>query len=591
MCGIVALLLGDEEFHANQELFDALTALQHRGQDAAGIMTCDVRRRRLYMRKDNGLVKDVFQQAHMVQLRGSMGVGHCRYPTAGCSKLQEEAQPMYSNYPFGVCLAHNGNLTNVEQLRSSVFAEARHINTDSDSELLLNVFAKELAKRNKQPKEVSPEDIFEAVGGVLSRCVGGYAVVVMINGIGIVGFRDSFGIRPLSFGTRVTGAHGVAGREGGQGEESVGGERVDYVLSSESVVMDMLGFSLERDVAPGECVFVDVKGDLHTSMCADPRGSILSPCLFEYVYFARPDSVLDQVPVYEARLNMGEKLAKKILDTYPGHDIDVVIPIPDTARTSALQCAYTLSRPFREGFIKNRYIARTFIMPGQATRKKTVRLKLNTIRSEFEGKNVLLVDDSIVRGTTSTELVQMAREAGAAKVYLTSAAPPVRYPNVYGIDIPTSTELVAHNRTAEQARIRAPCRDIQIYMTVAKKTGADWVIYQELEDLIEAVREVNPTIQQFDSSCFSGEYVTGDISPEYLQDLHLQRNDAMLSLKNMRILAVSSSLKSPMRRTDSTRSLTWGQNGTPGNSQHTPSPLPTEVGGTQPYPPPASTLV
>ncbi|CAN0122979.1 unnamed protein product, partial [Ectocarpus sp. 8 AP-2014] len=309
---------------------------------------------------------------------------------------------MYTNYPFGVCLAHNGNLTNVRELKETVFAEARHINTDSDSELLINVFAKELTNHDKRPQDVTPEDIFDAVGGVISRCEGGYAVVVMINGIGIVGFRDPNGIRPLVFGTRE--------------KSKAGGTTKDYVVSSESVVMDMLGFKLNRDVAPGECVFVDVKGNIHTHQCQLPDGASLSPCLFEYVYFARPDSVLDKVPVYEARLNMGARLAKRIREKYPDHDIDVVVPIPDTARTSALQCAYQLGIPYREGFIKNRYIARTFIMPGQAKRKKTVRLKLNTIRSEFVGKNVLLVDDSIVRGTTSMELVQMAREAGARKV-------------------------------------------------------------------------------------------------------------------------------------------------------------------------------
>eukprot|EP00752_Nemacystus_decipiens_P009117 g8141.t1 len=518
MCGIVGLLLAAEDGHANQELFDSLTALQHRGQDAAGIVTCDTEARRLFMRKDNGLCKDVFQQHHMVQLRGRMGLAHCRYPTAGGAGLQEEAQPMYTNYPFGVCLAHNGNLTNVRELKESVFTEARHINTDSDSELLINVFAKELTKHDKQPQDVTPEDIFDAVGGVISRCEGGYAVVVMINGIGIVGFRDPNGIRPLVFGTRE--------------KTMAEGATKDYVVSSESVVMDMLGFQLSRDVAPGECVFVDVKGDIHTYQCQLPDGARLSPCLFEYVYFARPDSVLDKVPVYEARLNMGAKLAKRILEKYPDHNIDVVVPVPDTARTSALQCAYNLDIPFREGFIKNRYIARTFIMPGQAKRKKTVRLKLNTIRSEFVGKNVLLVDDSIVRGTTSMELVQMAREAGARKVYLTSAAPPVRYPNVYGIDIPTKTELVAHNRTPEQ---------------VAQKTGADWVLYQELEDLQDAVREVNPDIPRFDSSCFSGDYITGDISDEYLRHLHAMRNDTTLTMNSMRMLSVSASLKSPKR--------------------------------------------
>ncbi|KAG5188653.1 Amidophosphoribosyltransferase [Tribonema minus] len=515
MCGIVGILLADETSHANQLIFDALTALQHRGQDAAGITTCS--NGRFFARKDNGLVKDVFQAKDMLLLTGPVGIGHCRYPTAGTSSCTE-AQPLYTNYPFGISLAHNGNLTNVEELRRAVMSEGRHCNTDSDSELLLNVFAEELGRA--RGRALGPEDIFHAVTHVLRRCVGGYAVVAMVNGHGLVAFRDRWGIRPLCFGTRASPGDG-------------GG--TDYTVASESVVMDMVGFDLVRDVAPGECIFIPLAAGaaaataacgtaalraaaaprhLYTRQCSD--AAVLSPCLFEYVYFARPDSILDGAPVYEARLEMGVALAQRILATRDAAEIDVVIPIPDTARTSAVQCAYALNRPYREGFIKNRYIARTFIMPGQAARKKTVRLKLNTIRSEFRGKNVLLVDDSIVRGTTSMELVQMARDAGARKVFFSSAAPPVRHPNVYGIDIPTKTELVAHGRTEEE---------------IAQWLGADWVCYQDLAELEQAVRRANPRLQGFDSSCFSGLYVTGDITEAYLSELHAARNDLALARK------------------------------------------------------------
>ncbi|CAM9203264.1 unnamed protein product [Phaeothamnion confervicola] len=497
MCGILAILLADEEQHCNQLLFDGLTLLQHRGQaDAAGMITSDGRR--LNMRKDNGLVKDVFQQQHMLQLLGNMGIAHCRYPTAGSSSCAE-AQPMYTNFPYGICLAHNGNVTNTDELRAAIHREFHHINTGSDSELMLNVLAEELNK-SKRP-ELRPEDVFAAVAGVMRRCRGGYAIVALINGQGTVAFRDPHGIRPLAFGSRPS--------------ETAPG-RTDWIVASESAPFDTLNFNLERDVGPGEGIFVDAAGRFHRAQCVTDA-VVLAPCLFEYVYFARPDSILDKVVVYESRLRMGEALAKKLLRVRPDHEVDVVIPVPDTSRTSALQVAYTLGKPFREGFIKNRYIARTFIMPGQESRKRTVRLKLNTIRSEFRDRNVLLVDDSIVRGTTSMELVQMARDAGARKVFFVSAAPPVRYPNVYGIDIPTRCELIAHGRTEEE---------------IAAKLGADWVMYQDLPDLEDAVRQLNPAIKKFDSSCFSGEYVTGDVDDAYFEHLHNARNDAAMITKN-----------------------------------------------------------
>jgi len=439
MCGIIGILLSDESQHVNQMLFDGLTVLQHRGQDAAGMVTTE--HRRLHLRKENGLVKDVFQDHHMMELRGNLGIGHVRYPTAGSSSCAE-AQPLYTNYPFGICVAHNGNLNNTEVLTKNLSQLGRHVNTDSDSELLLNAFAEALTKVDSKNAGMK-KTIFEAITMVMKQCEGGYAGMYLINGVGLVGFRDPHGIRPMVFGSRPA--------ENG---------KVDYVIASESVAIDTLGFKLERDIKAGEAIFLDSKtGECHAHSCfpvADP-----SPCIFEYVYFARPDSIMDSIPVYETRLKMGEKLAEKIIRKYPQHDIDVVIPIPDTSRTSALQAAYRLDRPFREGFIKNRYIARTFIMPGQETRKKSVRLKLNTIKSEFAGKNVLLVDDSIVRGTTAHEIVQMARDAGARKVYFTSAAPPIRYPNIYGIDIPTQTELIAFQRNEED---------------IAKKIGCDWIV-------------------------------------------------------------------------------------------------------------------
>ncbi|SMF95586.1 amidophosphoribosyltransferase [Methylomagnum ishizawai] len=483
MCGIAGLVSSEE---VNQELYEALTVLQHRGQDAAGIVTCEGDR--MNLRKESGLVRDVFHTRHMVNLRGGMGIAHVRYPTAGCTS-SAEAQPFYVNSPYGITLAHNGNLTNAEVLKRELFVQdQRHINTDSDSEVLLNVFAHELMELGKL--RVGPEDVFQAVAGVHRRCRGAYTVVAMITGFGIIAFRDPNGIRPLVFGERRT-PNGT-----------------DYMIASESVALDVLGFDLIRDVQPGEAIVIEKDGKLHTRLCAEQTRH--TPCIFEYVYFARPDSIIDDISVYKARLRMGDHLADKILRLRPDYDIDVVIPIPDTSRTSALQLANRLGVKYREGFIKNRYIGRTFIMPGQNLRKKSVRQKLNAIDLEFKGKNVLLVDDSIVRGTTSTQIIQMARDAGANKVYFASASPPVRYPNVYGIDMPAAHELVAYGRTD---------------MEVQRELGCDWLVYQDLEDLIDSVRRGNPKIEAFDTSCFNGEYVTGDISQDYLDRLSCHRND------------------------------------------------------------------
>ncbi|WP_027150423.1 amidophosphoribosyltransferase [Methylobacter tundripaludum] len=490
MCGIAAIVSHQT---VNQELYDALTVLQHRGQDAAGIVTCEAGR--LHLRKENGLTRDVFTNAQMLRLKGNMGIAHVRYPTAGCTS-SAEAQPFYVNSPFGLTLAHNGNLTNTEELKKALFVEdQRHINTDSDSEVLLNVFAHELQSLGKL--QLSVDDVFQAVSGVHRRCRGAYAVVIMIAGFGILGFRDPHGIRPIVFGERKSE----------QGSE--------FMIASESVALDVLGFDLIRDIEPGEAVFIEESGVLHTKQCSDEVDHC--PCIFEYVYFARPDSIIDRISVYKARLRMGEKLAKKVLRDWPDHDIDVVIPIPDTSRTAALQMANILGVKYREGFIKNRYIGRTFIMPGQKMREKSVKQKLNAISLEFEGKNVLLVDDSIVRGTTSEQIIQMARDAGAKKVYFASAAPPVRYPNVYGIDMPAAHELIAHDRTEDEVRVAI---------------GADRVIYQELNDLIDAVRKGNQDIQHFDTSCFSKEYITGDIDDEYLERTEALRNDGAQAERN-----------------------------------------------------------
>lgn len=496
MCGIAGVVAHQ---NVNQELYEALTVLQHRGQDAAGIVTCEGSQ--LHLRKANGLVNDVFRTSDMLELKGTMGIAHVRYPTAGCSS-SAEAQPFYVNSPFGISLAHNGNLTNAAELKEELFIQdQRHINTNSDSEILLNVFAHELQNLGKL--KLNEEDVFNAVAGVHKRCEGAYAVVVMITGFGIVGFRDPNGIRPICFGQRET---------------DLGNE---YMISSESVAMDTQGFKLTRDIAPGEAVFIKKGGVIHTKQCADnPR---LTPCIFEYVYLARPDSIIDNVSVYKSRLRMGEKLAEKIQKIRPDHDIDVVIPIPDTSRTSALQLANVLDVKYREGFMKNRYIGRTFIMPGQQERKKSVRRKLNAIDLEFKGKNVLLVDDSIVRGTTSGQIIKLAREAGANKVYFASAAPPVRYPNVYGIDMPAVEELVAHDRTIEE---------------VQQAIGADWLIYQDIEDLFESVKKRNADMVDFDAACFNQKYVTGTVSDEYLMKQGLNRSDNQKADKDLNSTAI-----------------------------------------------------
>lgn len=491
MCGIVGIV---GRGGVNQALYDALTALQHRGQDAAGIVTADSSGR-IHLRKSNGLVRDVFQERHMQRLRGNLGIGHVRYPTAGSSD-SSEAQPFYVNSPYGISLAHNGNLINTEELRSSLRNdELRHFNTDSDSEVLLNVLACELERRRRP--HLRPDDLFDALTGVYKRCRGAFAVVALVNQSGIIGFRDPHGIRPLVIGERKD----VLGTE--------------YMLASESVALDALGYRVLRDVRPGEAVVIDNNGQLHSRVCVPE--SRLAPCLFEYVYFARPDTVMDGVSVYKARLRLGERLAEKIVREWPQHDIEVVIPIPDTSRTAALQLAHVLGVKYREGFIKNRYIPRTFIMPGQTERARSVRHKLNAISLEFEGKTVLLVDDSIVRGTTSQQIVQLARDAGARKVYFASAAPPVRYANVYGIDMPTPGELIAHDRTEQQ---------------IAQLIGADWLVYQDLADLQWAVHEGNSAIDGFDASCFDGRYVTGGVDQFYLDQIGALRSDAAKMARN-----------------------------------------------------------
>jgi len=487
MCGIVGIV---SQSPVNQQLYDALTVLQHRGQDAAGMVTLDAGR--LHLRKANGLVRDVFHQVHMQKLRGRVGIGHVRYPTAGTAS-SAEAQPMYVNSPYGIMLAHNGNLTNSEALQAELFRDdLRHVNTESDSEVLLNVFAHELAAQRAHRPD--PANIFLAVRGVHARCRGAYAAVALIVGGGVLAFRDPHGIRPLVFGCRETDAG------------------VEYMVASESVALNILGFELVRDVAPGEAIYISHEGELFSEVCAEHTE--LSPCVFEYVYLARPDSILDEVSVYKSRLRMGEYLAQQILDRYAGrdHDIDVVIPIPDTGRTAALPLAHQLDVKYREGFIKNRYIGRTFIMPGQKQRDRSVRQKLNVIELEIRGKNVLLVDDSIVRGTTIKQIIQMARDAGARRVYMASAAPPIRFPNVYGIDMPTPEELIAHDRSTEE---------------VARFIGADWLVYQRTEDLLQSAREGNAAIRRFDASVFDGQYVTGDIDASYLEQLSLHRSDRM----------------------------------------------------------------
>ncbi len=484
MCGIVGLV---SKSLVNQTIFDALTVLQHRGQDAAGMVTCEGNK--FFLRKDNGLVNSVFRTRHMKKLLGNIGIGHVRYPTAGSSSAAE-AQPFYVNAPYGIALAHNGNLTNTQELSDEMRrVDLRHINTTSDSEILVNILAHELQQQGKLIP--TPKDIFTAVKRVHKRIKGGYAVVAVITGFGVLAFRDPYGVRPLVYGLRQT--------KNGQ----------EAMVASESVALDIAGFKRERDVAPGEAIFIDVNGKVHTEQCADdPK---LAPCLFEQVYFARPDSVIDGIDVHKARMRMGVKLADRVMAEWPDHDIDVIIPIPDTSRTSALEMAEQLKVPFREGFIKNRYIGRTFIMPGQLERKKSVRRKLNPIESEFRDKVVMLVDDSIVRGTTSKQIVQMVREVGAKKVYFASAAPPVRHPNVYGIDMPSPSEFIAYQRTDDE---------------IGVAIGVDWMIYQTLDDLKEAVAG-DQHFESFETSVFDGKYVTGDIDAEYLEQIDARRNDAI----------------------------------------------------------------
>ncbi|RUO79708.1 amidophosphoribosyltransferase [Idiomarina tyrosinivorans] len=483
MCGIVGIV-GKQP--VNQALYDGLTMLQHRGQDAAGIMT--VENNTLRLRKANGLVRDVFHTRHMHRLAGQIGIGHVRYPTAGSSS-SAEAQPFYVNSPFGIAMAHNGNLTNAEEVQNTLYRNARrHINTTSDSEILLNVFANELDKHPEM--QLTDDHIFNTVTQVHRLVKGAYAVVAMVIGHGLVAFRDPWGIRPLALGKRET--------EDGP----------EYMVASESVAIDGTGFTFVRDVEPGEAIYITNDGQLYSRQCADQPQHC--PCIFEYVYFARPDSSIDDISVYASRVNMGKKLGEKIRRDYADLDIDVVIPIPETSCDIALEIANVLDLPYRQGFVKNRYIGRTFIMPGQTQRRKSVRRKLNAISAEFKGKNVLLVDDSIVRGTTSEQIIEMARDAGAKKVYFASAAPEIRFPNVYGIDMPSANELIGHGREANE---------------ICDLIKADGLIYQDLEDLIAAVQEQNPNVQQFETSVFSGQYITGDVNQEYLDRLDAARND------------------------------------------------------------------
>ncbi|MCS5549694.1 MAG: amidophosphoribosyltransferase [SAR86 cluster bacterium] len=490
MCGVVGVVSKSE---VSPMIYDALTVLQHRGQDAAGIATCH--QDKFHLRKQLGLVRDVFRDTHMVGLRGSMGIGHLRYPTAG-SQDRELAQPMYVNSPYGISISHNGNLTNKDEISQILTDEnLRFLSTDSDSEVLLNVFAHELQKQGTSSP--TQKEIFKAVRATHKRIRGAYSVIFMINGVGIVGFRDPFGIRPLIFGSRENDLLGP-----------------DYMLASESTVLDTLGFNIISDVEPGEAVFVDKEGEMFREACID--NPIHTPCIFEYVYLARPDAVIDNISVHKSRMRMGEALAEKINKLKPDHDIDVVIPIPESSTTSALQLANTLGIKYTEGFVKNRYIGRTFIMPFQEKREKSVRQKLNPIEFEFKNKVVLLVDDSIVRGTTSRQIIEMARTAGAKKVYFASASPPIRYQNVYGIDMAATTELIAHNRTEDE---------------ISELIGADWLIYQDLEDLIESAKYGNPSIQQFECSVFDGKYITADIDKSYLQKLEETRSDDKKSRK------------------------------------------------------------
>ena len=484
MCGIVGIV---SQQPVNQLIYDALIVLQHRGQDAAGIATWS--EDGLHKRKDNGFVRDVFHNRHMAELKGNVGIGHVRYPTSGTSK-SDEAQPFYVNSPYGICLAHNGNLTNTDDLINTLIKkDRRFLNSDSDSEVLLNVFAHEL--QNRAGCHATTEQIFDTVDAVHDRVDGGYAVVALVIGHGVVAFRDPNGIRPLVLGHRNLNGYD------------------EYMVASESVALDSLQFNLVRDVLPGETIFIDSEGNLHSREYSGETS--YTPCIFEFVYLARPDSIIDGLSVYKARLRLGEQLAGQIVREWPDYDIDVVIPIPDTSRTAAVQVAHHLGTKYREGFIKNRYIGRTFIMPGQRERDESVRHKLNAIALEFKGKNVLLVDDSIVRGTTSRQIVKLAREAGARNVFFASAAPPVRYPNVYGIDMPAASELIANKHTIAE---------------IEELIGADKLIYQDLNGLLRAVKHSDSVIKEFDTSCFSGTYVT-DVTPEYLETLEARRNNAV----------------------------------------------------------------
>jgi amidophosphoribosyltransferase len=488
MCGILGIVYNDKNKFANQSLVDGLTVLQHRGQESAGIAT--IHENRFHIHKNRGLVSEVFNQDNVLNLKGNIGIGHVRYPTSGSTSIYE-SHPLYTNTPYGIALVHNGNITNTKEIMNNMIKNYRHINTNSDSELLLNVFAEELSRKNLS--NISEFDIYDSVRTLMRLCKGGFSVIMLINRIGLVAFRDPYGIRPLCFGKNENG---------------------DYAIASESVAIDALSsnFKLIRDILPGECLYINMNNyELTTQKVSDM--CFYKPCLFEYIYFARPDSTIDRISVYEARIKMGEKLANKILNEFPENDIDVIIPIPETSRISALEISKILNIPYKEGFIKNRYIARTFILPGQEIRKKTVKLKLNAIKSIFKDKNVLIVDDSIVRGTTSTELIQLARNAGSNKIYFASAAPIVKYPNVYGIDIPTTKELIANNKNETE---------------IAKSIGADKIFYNNLDDVIDSCLSSIPKYgidgpNELETSCFNGHYITGNIDTDYLNELELKR--------------------------------------------------------------------
>ena len=485
MCGVVGLVSKNE---VSPSLYEALTVIQHRGQDAAGISTLE--EGRLHTRKQIGLVRDVFREKHIDELKGQIGIGHVRYPTAGGAS-REYSQPLYVNSPYGISISHNGNLVNTEELAKELNkVNYRHLNTSSDSEVILNVFAHELQKAGSF--NPSPDQIFTAVEKTHLRLKGAYSVLFMISGVGLVAIRDPKGIRPLILGKKDNDLIGS-----------------DYMIASESPALSALEFEIEGDLKPGEAVFITPEGELHRKVCHDKPSK--NPCIFEYVYLARPDAVIDGISVMRSRLRMGQKLGKKILETYPNHDIDAVIPIPESSTSSAIEVAKTLNVNYREGFVKNRYIGRTFIMPKQELRKKSVRRKLNPIPFEFKDKNVLLVDDSIVRGTTSREIVEMARSVGAKKVYFASAAPPIRFQNVYGIDMAATAELIAHQRSEEQ---------------IAEFIGADWLIYQNLEDLIESAQVGNPEIEKFETSVFDGKYICGSVTKDYLTNLESDRKDS-----------------------------------------------------------------